>query len=245
MRRAHVDRSVIDGMQGGRVVLPADAVHRFLRVLRLEAGTVVEIFDGAGRVVRGKLAPPDALVDVEATEARDPLPPLVVAQAVTKTDKLEMVVQKGTELGASRFVLVDTARGQVHLGDRAEKRRDRLARIAEDAARQCRRATVPAVEGPVDVRALCELVRGFPGVAAAGLVTAQEPLTEALAARRDRLVEGGLLVVVGPEGGLDPKEADALEKAGAVPVRLGVHVLRTETAALVALAAAQAALGTL
>lgn len=242
MRRAHVHGGILDGVHEGRVALPADAAHRFFRVLRLEPGTVVEVFDGAGRVARGKLEPPGSLVEIEIEQASDRLPPLVVAQAVTKTDKLELVVQKGTELGASRFVLVDCARSQVHLGDRAEKRRDRLARVAEDAARQCGRVSVPTIEGPIDVRRLCEQVRAFPGVAVVGLVTAQAPLSEALAAAPARTAQG-VLVVVGPEGGLEEREARALEEAGAVPVRLGVHVLRTETAALVALAAAQAALG--
>lgn len=242
MRRAHVDSAVLDAIHDGRVALPPDAAHRFFRVLRLGPGTVVEVFDGAGRVARGRLEEPGSLVETVIEQANDRLPPLVVAQAVTRTEKLELVVQKGTELGASRFVLVDCARGQVHLGDRAEKRRDRLARIAEDAARQCGRVSVPIIEGPIDVPRLCAEVRAFPGVAAVGLVTAQAPLSEVLAADAEKTGRG-LFIVVGPEGGLDDREAHALEQAGAVPVRLGAHVLRTETAALVALAAAQAALG--
>lgn len=244
MRRAHVDRSVLEAVHNGRVVLPPRVAHRFFRVLRLEPGEPVELFDGAGRIARGRLEAPDSLADVELTSAVDPLPPLIVAQAVTRTEKLEFVVQKGTELGASRFVLVDCARGQVHLGDRAEKRRDRLSRIAEDAARQSGRATVPVVEGPLSVDLLCKVVGDFSGIAVVGLVGSEIPLSESLAADPTRL-GSGVLIVVGPEGGLDDAEGRALVGAGAVPVRLGAHVLRTETAALAALAAVQVALGQL
>jgi 16S rRNA (uracil1498-N3)-methyltransferase len=242
VRRAHVDAAVLDAIAGGRVVLPEAARHRFLRVLRLPEGELVEIFDGKGRVGRGRLAPPDALVDVVLSEAAEPLPPLVVAQAVTKTDKLELVVQKGTELGASEILLVECARSQVHLGDRAEKRRERLQRVADDAARQSGRARVPAVAGPITMAALCDRVRAFSGAAVVGLLEGSAPLSEALAADPDRIARG-FLVVIGPEGGLDPAEATALLAAGARPVRLAAHVLRTETAALAALAVAQVALG--
>jgi 16S rRNA (uracil1498-N3)-methyltransferase len=244
--RAHVDGAVLDGIADGRATLPPDAAHRFTRVLRLKDGDAIELFDGGRRVARGTLALPDAIKDVVVSEVEDALPPLVIAQAVTKTDKLELVVKKGTELGASCFILVDTARGQVHLGgERADKRVDRLLRVAEDAARQSGRASVPSIEGPLAIRDLAARIRSFTGVSVVGVVGAAGPLSAALAAAADKLRADGVLVVVGPEGGLDPAEIDALVDAGAVPVRLGVHVLRTETAALAALAAAQAALGTL
>jgi 16S rRNA (uracil1498-N3)-methyltransferase len=242
LRRAHVDKAVLDAIDRGRVALPATTAHRFFRVLRLPAGTIVELFDGAGRIARGTLEPPGELVDIELRAASDPLPPLVVAQAVTKTEKLELVVQKGTELGASAFLLVDCARSHVHLGDRAPKRRERLQRVAEDAARQSGRVSVPSIEGPVRIAEVCERVRAFPGVAALGVLSAEAPLTEVLAADPERAARG-LFVVIGPEGGLDDSEVRALEGAGVAGVRLGAHVLRTETAALAALAAAQATLG--
>ncbi len=246
LRRAHVDPAVLDAVVDGRVALPPDCAHRFFRVLRLAAGAPVELFDGTGRVARGVLEPPAGIAGAVVVDAGVALPPLVVAQAVTRTEKLELAAQKSTELGASAFVLVACARGQVKLDEaRAAKRRDRLQRIADDAARQSGRATAPLVEGPVDVDTLAARVRTFVGVAVVGVVDAPAPLSEALAASLPALEAGGLLVVVGPEGGLDAREVDALCAAGAVPVRLGTHVLRTETAAVVALAAAQVALGRL
>lgn len=240
MRRAFVDPSVLAGADDA-LTLPPAAAHRFFRVLRLAEGERVELFDGTGRLVRGRLAAPDRLVDLERGAVEESLPPLVVAQAVVKTDKLEGVVQKGTELGASGFVLFDAERGQVDWGEKAAKRVERLARVAADAARQAGRARVPDVTGPETLAALCERVRAFGGVSVVGVPTAVVPLSEVLAGDPRRAQ--GLLVVVGPEGGLSPAELDRLRAAGALEVRLGVFVLRTETAALAALAAAQAALG--
>lgn len=226
------------------MTLPEDAAHRFLRVLRLAEGTTVELFDGTGRVARGALESPNLLSDVVLSQAAALLPPLVVVQGVTKTDKLELVVQKGTELGASAIWLLACARSQVHLDDdRAAKRCARLSRVADDAARQCGRAVVPAVEGPLALDALAQRIRDFAGVAVVGMVDAHASMSEALEAADARVASAGVLVVVGPEGGLDAREAQVLVEAGAVAVRLGAHVLRTETAGLVALAAAQVALG--
>lgn len=241
MRRAVVDPSLWADLEGGALRLPAEAAHRFFRVLRLAEGTEVELFDGAGRVARGRLQAPDRLEELRFVDVDELLPPLVVAQAVVKTDKLEWVVQKGTELGAAAFVLFDAERGQVDWKDKADKRVERLGRIAADAARQAGRARVPTVTGPESLAALCERVRTFSGVAAVGVPGAEAALSEVLAGDVRRAQ--GLLAVVGPEGGLSPAEIERLVAAGAVAVRLGAFVLRTETAALAALAAAQAALG--
>jgi 16S rRNA (uracil1498-N3)-methyltransferase len=242
-RRAHVPPTVLDELRDGSLTLPRDAAHRFAHVLRLDAGADIELFDGGGRVLRGRFEPPDRARDCELLRVDDVLPPLILAQAVTKTEKLELVVQKATELGASAIVLVDAARCQVRLdADRADKRRARLGRVADDAARQCGRARTPAIEGPEPIDALCARLRAFGGVRAVAALGSSLPLSRLLE-EDARLASNGFLVVVGPEGGLTDQEVAALEDAGAQAVRLGAHVLRTETAGLAALAIAQGALG--
>jgi 16S rRNA (uracil1498-N3)-methyltransferase len=248
VKRAHVERAVLDAAAGAGcepLDLPAAAVHRFTRVLRLKDGDPVEIFDGSGRVARGVLAG-SRLSDIVVRRTDDGLPPLIIAQAVVPTDKLELVVSKGTELGAAEIVLFDAVRGQVHLTrDRADKRVARLTRVAEDAARQSGRARVPLISGPIDGAGLLARVAAWAatgGLAAVGAIDASAPLSEALAQCKS-LPAMGAFVVIGPEGGLDPKEIERLVAAGGVAVRLGAHVLRTETAGLAALAAIQACLG--
>lgn len=249
MRRAHVEPAILDAVAAdGTLALPAATAHRFARVLRLPDGEAVELFDGRGRVARGVLStsPVASLSGVVIEERGDGLPPLVLAQATVATDKLELVVQKATELGVSRVALFDAARSQVRLkAERLEKRQARLARIAEDAARQCGRASVPEVTFTTSAAQLAQSLRERPegAIIAVGALGAASPLSEVLAAAP--VERAGAVVVIGPEGGLDPAEIAAFEAEGAIAVRLGAHVLRTETAGLVALAAMQARLGLL
>jgi 16S rRNA (uracil1498-N3)-methyltransferase len=162
---------------------------------------------------------------------------LALVQGLPKGDKLEWVLQKGTELGATLFAPADTARAVVKLDEkRAAERVKRWTKIVEEAARQCGRADVPEVHPP---RALLEAVASLPPGTRLLVLDEEErarPLGQAVAS----LPEGDpLALVVGPEGGLDRGEVTALAEVGGVPVTLGRRVLRTETAALAALAVLQ------
>jgi 16S rRNA (uracil1498-N3)-methyltransferase len=254
-RRAFVDDDRLkDAAPGVSISLPENVAHRFSRVLRLKSGDAVELFDDEGRVVGGVFDGGSVVVD--AVDVRsDALPPLIVLQAMSKADKLEVVVQKATELGASEIVLWNARRSQVSLGgkgggkgghddERADKKLVRLERIAQDAARQCLRARPPvirAVKGGDDAVAVARAVVDAGGVAVCGIVDADLTLSAFLRQAPERL-EHGVVVVVGPEGGLDDNEARAFVAAGVTPVRWSRFVLRTETAALSALSLVQAAL---
>lgn len=194
-----------------------DDAHHLFRVLRLRDGEVVTVTDGRGawratRVAGGVLAPADDVV-------REPAPrPAVVATAVPKGDRLEWMVQKLTELGATEIVLVHCARSVVRWdAARAAKQLVRLERVVREAACQSRRVWLPSVTGPVP---FAEVV-GRPGMALAD-PEGSAPVTAAV---------GGVLV--GPEGGFTDEEV----AAAAHRVRLTDTVLRVETAALAALCA--------
>jgi 16S rRNA (uracil1498-N3)-methyltransferase len=249
-RRAFVDDDRLAGATvAATIILPEAVSHRLRRVLRLGDDAVVELFDETGHVVRGRLHGEGLVVDhVDVTD--DALPPLIVLQAITKADKLELVLQKATELGASRVVLFPARRSQIKLGgkggddDRADKKLVRFERIAQDAARQCGRARPPVVESVKDTAAalaVCRAVVDDGGVAVAGVVDAEHTLSGFLAGAKARLSHG-VVVVVGPEGGLDPAEQQAFADVGVTAVRWSRFVLRTETAGLAALAIVQAAL---
>jgi 16S rRNA (uracil1498-N3)-methyltransferase len=219
------------------VVLTGERRHYLLHVLRLAEGAELEVFDGRGQSFQARVARMDAQAVRLALGPARSAPPrrsVSVLQGLPKGDKLEWVLQKGTELGAAAFYPVATVRSVVKLEPRrAQERTARWAKIAEEAARQCRRNDVPVVHAP---QPLLEAARALaPGTAL--LVLDEEenavPLGEAF---RACAPQAPVALVVGPEGGLAREEVAALVALGARGVSLGSRILRTETAALAALA---------
>ncbi|MBM4282386.1 MAG: 16S rRNA (uracil(1498)-N(3))-methyltransferase [Deltaproteobacteria bacterium] len=246
MRRAFLDDDTLGrAVAGGTLALPPSVAHRFATVLRLADGDPVEVFDAAGRVARGAFLPPGSLAVATVGVDDERLPPLWVFQALSRADKVELVAQKATELGAAHLAFFVAERGIIKLDDddRSRKRAERLQRVANDAARQCGRSRPPVVHGPLPRAALLQQVKTCVAdgvVVVFGAVEGDALLSTHLRAHPPTR---GFAVVVGPEGGLSPAEQQALVDAGATGVRFSRFVLRTETAAVAALAVAQAALG--
>jgi len=167
-----------------------------------------------------------------ATETRDSPLRLVLAQGVLKGDKLDLVVEKATELGEHEILFFNSERT---VGRAASERHARWARIARSAAQQSQRTTVPDVRGPVPLEeVLAYPTRGlrlffWEGVSSSGQLAAHE--------RRSDVSD--VLVVVGPEGGFTSAEASRAAGAGFEVVGLSRRILRAETAALVAVTLAQ------
>ena len=212
--------------------------HYLVHVLRLGEGDALEVFDGGGRAFDARVL---ALAPLRLALGPARVAPahraLSVLQGLPKGDKLEWVLQKGTELGAAGFYPVATRRSLVKLdalGDkRAGSKTARWQKIAEEAARQCGRSDVPQVHPP---QPLLEAARALPAGTQLLVLDEEEralPLGEAF---RQLALRLPVALVVGPEGGLAREEVQALLALGARPVTLGRLVLRTETAALAALA---------
>lgn len=227
-----VRRAPLAGLRAGRASLPDDLRRYVTRVLRLQAGDALVVFDAAcGLEADAELAAAPGGPDTLELLVREPRParvtaprPLVLLQGLAKGDKLDAIVRDATELGATLVVLVETARSVVRLeGKRREERAARLRKIAEEAARQCGRGDAPAVVGPLPLgEALALAPEGGRFALAPG---AAEPLGRGLEAR----LGAALTFAVGPEGGLTDGELDELEAAGFARVSLGPFVLRTET----------------
>jgi 16S rRNA (uracil1498-N3)-methyltransferase len=236
-----------EAIRGDRVVFDAEETRHLARVLRLGPGDLVRALDGLGAelMVRLTAVEPRAawgtVVGRALVPAESPLE-LTLAQGVPRGDRMELVVRMATELGVTGIAPLLTARTVVRLHDpdsRAVRRR-RWQRVAQEAAKQCGRAMVPAVDVP---RALPEWLATRPPVDLLVCLWEGEgrALDEALPPGPVR----GAALVVGPEGGLSESELDALAAAGAVLARLGPRVLRTETAGAVGLALLQARFGDL
>jgi 16S rRNA (uracil1498-N3)-methyltransferase len=233
-----------DGIDaGGQCELRGEQAHYLARVLRLQAGASVTLFDGRGgeypasvvsvaKHAVGLAAGPRQEIDRESPlEVR-------VAQAISSGERMDLTVQKAVELGAASIQPLSTERAVVHLdAERARKRVAHWQAIAESACAQCGRNVVPQI-APVMTYAAWLGSLGEDGALRLMLAPA--------AARRLHELQrpaGAIWLLCGPEGGLAESERLAAEHAGFRAVKLGPRVLRTETAALAALAAMQALWG--
>lgn len=232
----HLVETLDGAVVGSTVTVVGDEAHHAAVVRRLRAGERVVVTDGRGTSAVGTIAAAaKQAVDVVVEEVRrepEPEPRVTVVQALPKGDRGELAVEVLTEVGVARVVPWAAARSvAVWKGERAAKSLARWRTTAREAAKQARRPWHPVVDPlatTADVVAL---------VAAADLaVVLHEEATASLAALPVPL-EGHLVVVVGPEGGLTDDEVAALTAAGAQACRLGAEVLRTSTAGLAAVAA--------
>jgi 16S rRNA (uracil1498-N3)-methyltransferase len=235
--RIHVELPLAVGLELG---LPAQAGEHVARVLRLTAGSPITLFNGDGMdypAVIQAVGKRDVTVRVEAAQAvgnESPLP-LTLAQGVARGEKMDLIVQKATELGVTRIVPLLTERSEVKLDPaRAEKRLAHWQAVVASACEQSGRARLPTVLPAVPLE---HWLRDLPEGDALRLALLPE------GTRRPgelRFTPAGGLLVVGPEGGLGNRDTAALTEAGFEGLRLGPRILRTETAGLAALAALQA-----
>ncbi len=225
---------------GALAVVGGDEGFHAATVRRIRPGEELVLGDGAGELARCLVehAGRDGLqarVQARWTVASG-RPAVTVVQALPKSERSELAVELATEAGADALVAWQAARCVANWeGARVEKGLRRWRAVARSAARQSRRAHIPPVDGVLSTKELIVRVRAE--VAAGGAVlalheSATDHLTDVAVAQANSVT-----LVVGPEGGITPGEIAALVDAGAVEVRLGPTVLRTSTAAAVALGA--------
>lgn len=229
---------------GRRESLKGDAANHIARVLRLGAGAAVTLFDGRGGEYRGLIEQvrKDCVVveigEWRAVERESPLS-LTLAQGVSRGERMDWVVQKASELGVTRILPILTERSVVRLDTRQAARKSAHWRgIAVAACEQSGRNRVPEVAAPVSLGELLGSIES--GLDRALLSPAGENTVAAL-----ERPAAGLIVLIGPEGGLAESERRSALDAGFRAVRLGPRVLRTETAAIAALTLLQHRFGDL
>lgn len=227
--------------------LPEAAAHHAARTLRLAVGDGVALFDGRGGEARGVIAAitrRGVRVGGLAWLGRDGEPGLriVLAQALCAQEKMDWIVQKAAELGAAAIQPLAAERSVARLSpERAHKRARHWDGVAAAACEQCGRNRLPEI---LPLQPLGAWLGGLDAADAgkarlAFLPDARDPLAKAPAPG------SRLTLLVGPEGGFTEAELAHARRAGFAPVRLGPRVLRTETAAIAALAAAQTLWGDL
>ena len=227
------------------VVLPPQAGEHLARVLRLDRGHPIVLFNGDGFEFRAEISQlgkravsARVLDDGIATDRESPLR-LTLAQGVARGEKMDLILQKATELGVSRIVPLITGRTEVKLD--AERTARRLAHwqaVIAGACEQSGRSRLPVLEEPMRLGAWAATLDQ-----ASGLRLALDPAGSC--APRDLPTFDAATLVVGPEGGLSDLDLTLLDQADFRGLRLGPRILRTETAGLAAITALQAIHGDL
>jgi 16S rRNA (uracil1498-N3)-methyltransferase len=245
LTRVYLDTALSEGTL---VTLPSGPAQHLTRVLRLAAGAPLIVFNGQGGEYAATLESvrKDAVLarigTHDAVERESPLATTLL-QGMARGEKMDLILQKATELGVTRIVPVATARSNVRLsGDTARRKQEHWQGVAIGACEQSGRNRVPEVVAPVDyATAIAE------SDAQLKLILAPDAQGQSLQSLLTAVATGDgkptLCLLVGPEGGFDPAEVELARRAGYTPCRLGPRVLRTETAALAALAALQFAAG--
>ena len=229
---------------GGRIALPEHSAHHARDVLRLRAGAAVRVFDGhgaefdavletvtrqgvSGRITGSAVPRPES--PLRATLALSPL----------KGDRMELAIQKATELGVAEIRPVVTVRTDAAARPALKgARQDRWEKVASGAAEQCGRATVPVITPTVT---LAEFISEPPAGLRLVLLERDEGQPPLASLPRPAAVT----LVIGPAGGWEASEVHRLSAAGFQPVSLGPRILRAETAAIAALTAVQVLWGDL
>jgi 16S rRNA (uracil1498-N3)-methyltransferase len=239
-------RFFMDRVEGARVVLGKDDSHHLLRVMRAQPGEPFVVMAG-GQQYECRLTEAEegrAVGEVLSAAPATGEPPVRITlfQGLAKGEKMETVIQHGTELGVCEFVPVATARAVVKLEPKkAAERVDRWQRIAREAAEQSRRGAVPPVAPVASWKEAVSRCGAF-DLALVPWEEGGEPLRQVLASAPEAQT---VAVFIGPEGGLSPEEVELAKAKGARAVTLGPRILRTETAGLAAAAAILYALGDL
>lgn len=226
---------------GGSFDLPPDAAHHAARVLRLREGNRVEIFDGLGNECHGVIAELGGkrvvVGEITAVNADRESPlPVMLAQALSSSEKMDWVIQKATELGVTEIQPLDTERSVARLSaERAAKRLEHWRQVAISACEQCGRNVLPEIHAPLDIMAWLQQGLAQQPPAAKFILLPQG----AASLHSQPKPQGKVLLLIGAEGGFTQAESDSAVRCGFMPIRLGARVLRTETAAVAGLAALQ------
>lgn len=225
MRRFFVDpRSISENL----AILSPDESRHISTVLRLQAGTAIELFDGTGFVYQGLIltsSPKRITVEIlsQYSENKDASPQLFLFQSLLKGKKMDFLVQKATELGVHAFCPVRTRYSENH--GNLPRQADRWQRIMLEACKQCKRASPMIIDPISDLEDI-------------DISPFEQPLVLWEGERSTRLdatlisYDGPMALFIGPEGGFREDEIHMAGDMGFKPVSIGPRILRSETAAL-------------
>ncbi|MGH8320323.1 MAG: 16S rRNA (uracil(1498)-N(3))-methyltransferase [Gammaproteobacteria bacterium] len=227
------------------VLLEAASSKHLLSVLRLKPGASLVLFDGSGHEYDARLESTEnrkarVRTGSERTNYGESPLHITLAQGISRGERMDFTIQKAVELGVAEIIPLLTERSVVRLDEKqAARKREHWQQLVIAACEQSGRVRVPPVCAPAPLDSL------FSANQPHDLKLLLEPDTDSAISGLSPPVKNQILLLVGPEGGLSEAERDAASRAGFQGVRLGPRILRTETAALVALSLLQARWGDL
>ncbi|UVE18133.1 16S rRNA (uracil(1498)-N(3))-methyltransferase [Pseudomonas sp. LS44] len=219
----------------GQHDLPEAQAHYIGRVLRMNAGDALQLFDGSGQEFLGELlevGKKNVRVELREQFAGQPESPLHIhlGQGLSRGERMDWAIQKACELGANEITPIVSERCEVRLKDeRADKRLAHWRQVAISACEQCGRSVLPVIRPPLPLGEWLAQTQ-------ADLKLVLHPVAEPLLSHAQ---PHSLAFLIGPEGGLSDAEVEQAKQADFHAARLGPRVLRTETAPVVALSVAQ------
>jgi 16S rRNA (uracil1498-N3)-methyltransferase len=240
LSRAYVDAPLAQGVD---IELPPGAATHLVRVLRLRVGDGLVLFNGRGGEYEAQISAVArhgvrARVGAHRALERESSLQVTLLQAIARGERMDLVIQKATELGVTRIVPVSSDHSVVQLGAQGgERRAAHWLAVATSACEQCGRNRLPQIEPITSLEAACS------GAAGARLILdpeAEAPLTEAPLG-----AQSAVSLLIGPEGGFSEAERAVAQRNEFRPHRLGPRILRTETAAFAAVTAVQVLAGDL
>lgn len=232
-------RFLLSDRLADKMVVAGGEAHHMLRVLRLAAGDQVVVVDPVGQAAVARItqaSDTEVFLSMETMLEEEREAPITIrlAQGLPKSDKMDFIVQKAVELGISEIIPMEADTSVVRYdAAKQQNRRERWQKIAAEAAKQCQRTIVPNVAAVQDLAKLLAAIGGETQIIV--LYEGQVPLGLKQVLREKP--GNDYLLIIGPEGGLSSREVQLAQERGAAIVTMGPRILRTETAALAAIAA--------
>lgn len=227
-----------EAVKDGRIYIEKEESHHIIDVMRLREGDMVTVFDGTGKEYKGNISSAEnkrVIIDVSETKAAGRKRPVSVslAQAIPKKDKMDLIVQKATELGVDAILPVESARTIVRpKGERRQHKIERWQKKAVEASKQCGRTELPNIR---DIARFSDVVRLISEYDLAIMLCLAERAAPFKSVLKKANRPKSILAIVGPEGGFTEDEIVAAAASGAVLISLGSLTLRSDTAAIAAL----------
>ena len=224
-----------DSIKGGKIHVGQKESHHIIDVMRLAGGDSVTVFDGSGKEYQGKIDSiknKSVVINIKnvRTVEKKQSTSITLAQSIPKKDKMDLIVQKATELGVDEIIPVESSRTIVRTGRRKKGHKiDRWRKIIVEASKQCGRNELPRIKDVIYFDKLLNSAVNYNLVIMPCLSDRCVNLKFALSKTNK---PDKVLAIIGPEGGFTEDEIDRASKKGVVLVSLGQSVLKSETAAI-------------